>query len=392
MNTLLYQGLVQAIDLSRRLDRNLPLRRAIVVLTDGLDDQQGGAGRQEVVDKLQLDPTPIYAIGAAPRNTTKVDEALKDFASLVRLSGGDYRRVNDIHNVDKGYLELRTIVRDTQHLVADCPMCDSDGSTRTARLVVSEGGAVVSSQTVTVRQVGQDGIAIPKPPVVTPPTPPAPPIPLAPRADTPPAMVAEPKPPPVVPHDAQPVQMPQAQPESWLHWLAGVVKDLSNIVDSVFRMAKNLNALYLLLLALGIFGAVGSAAVYFVFIAPPKGDEKPSPTKPRPQDPPVETTRLKLDILRPSELELGIYPFENDLTVGRAPDNTVKVTNDRQISALHCTLSPEGKSILVKDAGSRNGTRINGVPIADFLHAESGDVLGIGRTEIRMQILRPGAK
>jgi hypothetical protein len=188
------------------------------------------------------------------------------------------------------------------------------------------------------------------------------------------------------------VQIPPAQPESWLHWLAGVVKDLSNIVDSVFRMAKNLNALYLLLLALGIFGTVGSAAVYFVFIAPPKDKEKPSPTNPRPQDPPVETTRLKLDILRPSELELGIYPFENDLTVGRAPDNTVKVTNDRQISALHCTLSPEGKSILVKDAGSRNGTRVNGVPIADFLHAESGDVLGIGRTEIRMQILRPGAK
>src|SRR5262249_2122953 len=35
--TLLYQGMVQAIDLSKRLDSSLPLRRAIVVLTDGLD-------------------------------------------------------------------------------------------------------------------------------------------------------------------------------------------------------------------------------------------------------------------------------------------------------------------------------------------------------------------
>src|ERR1700730_633300 len=108
-HTKLYQGLIQAIDLSRRLDVT-PLRRAIVVLTDGMDDQQGGAGRQEVLDKLDVDPTPIYGLGAAKRYDAKVDTALKDFSALVRKSGGDYRRINDINSPNKEYLELQHIV------------------------------------------------------------------------------------------------------------------------------------------------------------------------------------------------------------------------------------------------------------------------------------------
>jgi hypothetical protein len=156
--TLLYQGLVQAIDLSQQLDNNLPLRRGIVVLTDGLDDQEGGAGRQEVLDKLSIDPTPIYGIGASPEKSAAVDEALKDFSALVRKSGGDFRRV-DIRTLDTGYLELRNTVRATQHLTAECrkPMCVPNGSATLVRLFMEQRGARLSTADVTVRAVGANG-------------------------------------------------------------------------------------------------------------------------------------------------------------------------------------------------------------------------------------------
>ena len=79
--------------------------------------------------------------------------------------------------------------------------------------------------------------------------------------------------------------------------------------------------------------------------------------------------------------------FEKTLAVGRSPDSEICISNDGQVSAKHCTLSPKEKSILVADAGSRNGTRVNGVPINGFMHAESNSILGVGKTELRMQLL-----
>src|SRR5215472_14558297 len=172
MQTLLYQGLVQAIDLSRRFDSNHPLRRAIVTLTDGMDDQKGGAGRREVLDKLAVDPTPIYALGASAQNNAKIDAALKEFAGLVRASGGEYRD-GDIRNPDKGYNELHGIVRSTKHLVAECkdPPCAPDGSPIAVRLFMSQDPVRLSSESVTVRLVNDKGeVSRQVPPTATPAT------------------------------------------------------------------------------------------------------------------------------------------------------------------------------------------------------------------------------
>jgi pSer/pThr/pTyr-binding forkhead associated (FHA) protein len=62
------------------------------------------------------------------------------------------------------------------------------------------------------------------------------------------------------------------------------------------------------------------------------------------------------------------------------------------VSGEHCRLTPEGKSILVEDTKSTNGTRINGVPIAGFIHADSDSILGVGRTELRLKLLLAGDK
>src|SRR6202008_4052590 len=67
------------------------------------------------------------------------------------------------------------------------------------------------------------------------------------------------------------------------------------------------------------------------------------------------------------------------------------IGNDEMVSGRHCTLSPKDGRILVQDAGSLNGTRVNGVPVVGFFHAESDSLLGVGRTEVSMRLLPPGA-
>ena len=367
MQTLLYQGLVQAIDLSRRFDSNLPLRRAIVTLTDGMDDQKGGAGRREVLDKLAVDPTPIYALGASAQNNAKVDAALKEFAGLVRASGGEYRD-GDIRNPDKGYNELRGIVRSTKHLVAECkdPPCAPDGSPIAVRLFMSQDPVRLSSESVTVRLVNDKGEV---------------------RRQVPP-----PPPPP-------PPQKP------WWKELLDFLAELRPIWKAV--------------LALLAAGSVAGATIPFSFPDLPKrvvillwG------RKPLPNPEPLKTTKQEAGdsvvVIKPSVLvpydtrqdrqRLRLYPlghneigpfdllFETTLAVGRSPDSEICISNDAQVSANHCALSPQGKSILVQDSGSRNGTRVNGVPIDGFLHAEPDSVLGVGRTELRMKLLPVGAR
>jgi hypothetical protein len=361
--TLLYQGLVQAIDLSRRLDKNIPLRRAIVVLTDGLDDQQGGAGRQEVVDKLAVDPIPIYGIGASTVNNAKVDAALKDFASLVRMSGGDFRRVPDLRAVDnKGYSALREIVAATHPFVAKCedPPCTPDGSTAVVRLFLSQGSSRLSSESVTVRQVGAEGKPIP-------PTPPPSPVP----------------------------------------WYKQVI--------AIFFAAPLRWSIILAVLFAAIIGGI------VAWIRKPWR---------RPEEPAFDPTSMKVTTLEPLNLDvpeggftisgrvaiksgtqrdrqrLRLFPigrndigpwdldFQGDTKVGRAPvpNMDISIYNDGQVSAHHCTLSANGKSILVRDEGSTNGTRVNGVPINGFMHAEPDSILGVGRTELRMKLLPAGAQ
>ena len=101
--------------------------------------------------------------------------------------------------------------------------------------------------------------------------------------------------------------------------------------------------------------------------------------------------RLRLYPLGHNEIGPFDMLFEKTLAVGRSPDSDICISNDQQVSASHCALSRKGKSILVEDVGSRNGTRVNGVPINGFLHAEPDSVLGVGRTELRMKLLPVGA-
>ena len=62
-HTALHQALARAIDLGRRRAADLPERRVIVTLTDGVDDAPGGISAEEVYAILAEGPVPIYAVG-----------------------------------------------------------------------------------------------------------------------------------------------------------------------------------------------------------------------------------------------------------------------------------------------------------------------------------------
>jgi transcriptional regulator with PAS, ATPase and Fis domain len=78
-------------------------------------------------------------------------------------------------------------------------------------------------------------------------------------------------------------------------------------------------------------------------------------------------------------------PFrQGSARIGTSPGMTLQLT-DPTVSRVHCELKVAGDRILVKDAGSTNGTWVNGVRVREG-EIESGALIKIGATTLRVEI------
>jgi pSer/pThr/pTyr-binding forkhead associated (FHA) protein len=74
---------------------------------------------------------------------------------------------------------------------------------------------------------------------------------------------------------------------------------------------------------------------------------------------------------------------EGLVTIGRAPDNTI-VIYDPSVSGRHAQLELNGEICRLKDLGSTNGTRVNGIPATEtLLHFD--DRIRFGAVEARFE-------
>jgi hypothetical protein len=72
-------------------------------------------------------------------------------------------------------------------------------------------------------------------------------------------------------------------------------------------------------------------------------------------------------------------------SIGRAPANTVPVP-DTYASAQHSLLNWREGQWWLEDRGSRNGTLLNGTCIGGPTVVSAGDVIGVGRTQLKLEL------
>src|SRR4030095_1856343 len=82
-----------------------------------------------------------------------------------------------------------------------------------------------------------------------------------------------------------------------------------------------------------------------------------------------------IGVAGPFEGNVCVLP-EGQVSIGRDAANQFW-TEDSSLSRRHCVLRREGAKCTVRDAGSRNGTLVNGVPIEEH-QLEHGDQLSVG--------------
>ena len=101
--------------------------------------------------------------------------------------------------------------------------------------------------------------------------------------------------------------------------------------------------------------------------------------------PAVEAGRLvvvKSPVLREGEVrDLDSKP----LTLGRAPQNDIRLPDDDYASARHARIEPRRDGVWVEDIGSTNGTFLNGIKVTRARKLSPGDVVRVGETELRYE-------
>jgi hypothetical protein len=142
--TLLHQALADALDLNRRLDVDLPGRRAVVIFSDGKDE--GSAFEvDDILARLRDDRSPIYAIGYSrlrdPAERQTYLALLQRFASN---SGGAFFATEQTRFAE-AYESIRQTIQ--QVWIADflCTDCRADGGLHRLQVQVTLDEHILSS-------------------------------------------------------------------------------------------------------------------------------------------------------------------------------------------------------------------------------------------------------
>lgn len=73
------------------------------------------------------------------------------------------------------------------------------------------------------------------------------------------------------------------------------------------------------------------------------------------------------------------------VSLGRAPDNKIVLSNDVYASGRHARIYWESGSWWVEDLGSSNGTSVNQEMISAPHQLSPGDIIKVGRTHFRIE-------
>jgi len=93
---------------------------------------------------------------------------------------------------------------------------------------------------------------------------------------------------------------------------------------------------------------------------------------------PIDTGRLVFPDGRKRGLD------SRAISVGRSAENDIALEDDFA-SARHARVEPRRDGVWVSDAGSTNGTYVNGTKLSKARRLKPGDVIRVGNTDLRYE-------
>jgi predicted component of type VI protein secretion system len=92
-----------------------------------------------------------------------------------------------------------------------------------------------------------------------------------------------------------------------------------------------------------------------------------------------------LVVVRSPVLGAGtVVELSSPTRIGRGAENAMRLDGDDFVSSRHAVLEPRADGLWVEDAGSTNGTFVNGARVTTPRLLQPGDVVRIGQTDLRV--------
>ena len=327
-DTAFYGGLDKAITVARAGSEEVPARRVVITLTDGVNDLTGGVGKGDIATKISTDPIPLYLIGYVQGKPTPEEESaigvMKGFASqsggrFYDGRGGAWRGI---------YFAVMRSIRSSFVVELDATGFRSEGAVYPLELSLQAANRTwISKLQLTVPAGG---------------------VRAAPPGESSPAA-------------QQPPGQNNLGANAWLY--AGLVVALG-VIGGWFWIRRR--------------SAVRESG---------RAVDISSPT-PLSTD---EALGIPGVLTRFTRIQEGPSPNQFDLEIidrvvlGRDPAVSQLVfEHDSNISPSHCEIFFENGFMYVQDLGSAQGTFLNGMPLTTRQRIEETDVLRIGHTELRI--------
>ncbi len=389
-HTALHEALAQGLILGQQRGADLPSRRALVVLSDGLDDAPGGMTAEEVEARLMEGAVPIYAVGfSRVRDRASREAGLAALGRFARLAGGHFIDAS-AGEPAAAYAAMRERIRAVSRLQVRCPSCVADGNRYRLQIALTQDGRTLS-----------DGVDVRLYPLVAagqgaaeegPAAPAAAASPESVQAGTTPAAEATPTPAGAMPDASPPGAQstppapapPVIQPPSGLAigwpWLLGALG----------------LGLGLVLLVIGLMrrAPVAPSARPVPAPAPAPVEATPIAFTPPPPTGPVTVTQRPAAPAGPTLTlaymggrrrgEVARLNLAPDGIIGRNSACALALVGDDEVSARHARLFVQDRRLLLEDLGSTNGTWLNGVRLLAPTPLREGDLVRVGQTELRL--------
>lgn len=335
--TAFYGGLDKAITVARAGSEEVPTRRVVITLTDGVNDLTGGVSKGDISAKLSTDPVPLYLVGYVQGKPTPEEESaigvMKDFASqsggrFYDGRGGAWRGI---------YFAVTRSIRSSFVVELDSTGFRSEGAAYPLELSLLAANRTWASKLQLTVPAG--GTA-------------------APQGKSTQA-------------DQQTTGQNNPGTNVWLY--AGIVVALAGIGWIwIRRRSKVKNS-----------SRDVDIASPMQRVEPFADARNPIPMGETPEFPGVLTRLTRIhEGPPPHQLELEIV---DRVILGRDPTVSQLVfEHDGIISPSHCEIFFDNGFLYVQDLGSAQGTFLNGMPLTTRQRIEDGDVLRIGQTEMRI--------
>jgi pSer/pThr/pTyr-binding forkhead associated (FHA) protein len=83
--------------------------------------------------------------------------------------------------------------------------------------------------------------------------------------------------------------------------------------------------------------------------------------------------------------DTAAHPIAHELIIGRGEQADL-LLNDITVSRRHASVRQDGRTVVVTDLGSANGTYVNDERVTDGTRVEDGGVIRLGGAEVRVRV------